>query len=86
MHEEAQGVDQPAQYKMVGAQQVKGHLWPKRDVLNSSRYLLYCTLKHKIDLFNISISIEKNILIVIPEQRKKEVSSEGGVTVRGRLR
>lgn len=57
MHEEAQGVDQPAQYKMVTAQQVKGHLRPKREVLNSS--VLYCTLKHKIDLFSIWISIEK---------------------------
>lgn len=59
MHEKAQGVDQPAQYKMVAAQQVKGHLRPKRDVLNSSHYLLYCTLKHKIGLFNIWISIGK---------------------------
>lgn len=59
MHEEAQGVDQPAQYKMVTAQQVKGHLRPKRDVLNSSRYVLYCTLKHKINLSSTWISIEK---------------------------
>lgn len=59
MHEEAQGVDQPAQYKMVAAQQVKGYLWPKRDILNSSRYVLYYTLKHKIDLSSIWISIEK---------------------------
>lgn len=53
MHEEAQGVDQPAQYKMVAAQQVEGHLRPKKEVLNSSRYVLYCTLEHKIDLFSI---------------------------------
>lgn len=30
MHEEAQGVDQPAQYQMVTTQQVKGHLRSNR--------------------------------------------------------
>lgn len=31
MHEEAQRVDQPAQDKMVAAQQIEGHLRPERE-------------------------------------------------------
>lgn len=34
MHEEAQGVDQPAQYQMITAQQVKGHLRSSREILH----------------------------------------------------
>lgn len=32
MHKEAQSVDQPAQYQVVTAQQVKGHLRPSKKV------------------------------------------------------
>lgn len=31
MHEEAQCVDQPAQDKIVAAQQIEGHLRPERE-------------------------------------------------------
>lgn len=44
MHEEAQGVDQPAQYEVVTAQQVEGHLRPSRKSFNYSSYI-YCKLE-----------------------------------------
>lgn len=37
MHEEAQRLDQPAQDKMVAAQQIEGHLWPERERIKSRR-------------------------------------------------
>lgn len=39
MHEEAQGVDQPAQHEVVTAQQVEGHLRPCRKSFNHSSYM-----------------------------------------------
>lgn len=42
MHEDGQCVDQPAQYQMVAAQQVKGRLRPSTKVFHYSFHMLYC--------------------------------------------
>lgn len=36
MHEEAQSLNEPAQDKMVTAQQIEGHLWPERERIELS--------------------------------------------------
>lgn len=85
MHEEAQGVDQPAQYQMVAAQQVKGHLRPSRKVIHFSFKMFCCTLKHKNSVELLNLNKITYILVITPEQRKEEVSSHRGITVRGGL-
>ncbi len=74
MHEESQGVDQPAKHQMVAAQQVKGYLRPSTRMEHFS-FKVFCD-----ELFNLHNRTYSPV--IIPEQREKEVSSNGGVTVR----
>lgn len=45
MHEEAQRVDQPAQDKMVAAQQIEGHLRPERERIKKSSTVAHLAVK-----------------------------------------
>lgn len=86
MHKEPQSVDQPPQYQVVAAQQVKGHLRPKRKTLSINQIFSYSFIWESITAELTDTQRERTCLpVVVLKQREEKVPGHGGVAVWGGL-